>query len=158
MIARYFKYKKTPVWGVSSTHPDSEILARVLKFWGIKLIRGSSSRGWFNVIKKMIVLFKKPNTIISVTADGPKGPKKVAKPGSVITASKHNAQVLAVSALSNKYWEIPSWDKTKIPKPFSTIYVRFSSPFNNNNINSKTVSSFINSNQNDLNQYIDKNA
>ena len=102
--------------------------------------------------------FKKPNTIISVTADGPKGPKKVAKPGSVITASKHNAQVLAVSALSNKYWEIPSWDKTKIPKPFSTIYVRFSSPFNNNNINSKTVSSFINSNQNDLNQYIDKNA
>ena len=51
-VARFFKYKKIKSWGISSTHKDSQILARVLLSWGINLIRGSSSRGWVGVLKK----------------------------------------------------------------------------------------------------------
>ncbi|MAX30084.1 MAG: hypothetical protein CMG14_04195 [Candidatus Marinimicrobia bacterium] len=155
---RFFKYIKYPVWGISSTHKDSEILARVLKSWGINLIKGSSTRGWINVIKQMSKLFKEENATIIVTADGPKGPRKVAKEGSIKLAKKHNVPIVAASAISSSYWELPSWDQTKIPKPFSTIYVKFDEHyFNNDQINSKNISKYIDDNQNQLTKEIDKN-
>ena len=155
---RFFKYIQYPVWGISSTHKDSEILARVLKSWGINLIKGSSTRGWINVIKQMSKLFKKENATIIVTVDGPKGPRKVAKEGSIKLAKKHNVPIVAASAISSSYWELPSWDQTKIPKPFSTIYVKFDEHyFNNDQINSKNISKYIDDNQNQLTKEIDKN-
>jgi len=157
-FSRFFKYIKYPVWGISSTHKDSEILARVLKSWGINLIKGSSTRGWINVIKQMSKLFKKENATIIVTVDGPKGPRKVAKEGSIKLAKKHNVPIVAASAISSSYWELPSWDQTKIPKPFSTIYVKFDEHyFNNDQINSKNISKYIDDNQNQLTKEIDKN-
>ena len=157
-FSRFFKYIKYPVWGISSTHKDSEILARVLKSWGINLIKGSSTRGWINVIKQMSKLFKKENATIIVTVDGPKGPRKIAKEGSIKLAKKHNVPIVAASAISSSYWELPSWDQTKIPKPFSTIYVKFDEHyFNNDQINSQNVSKYIDDNQNQLTKEIDKN-
>jgi len=157
-FSRFFKYIKYPVWGISSTHKDSKILARVLKSWGINLIKGSSTRGWINVIKQMSKLFQKENATIIVTADGPKGPKKIAKEGSIKLAKKHNVPIVAASAISSSYWKLPSWDQTKIPKPFSTIYVKFDEHyFNNDQINSQNVSKYIDDNQNQLTKEIDKN-
>jgi lysophospholipid acyltransferase (LPLAT)-like uncharacterized protein len=153
-IARYLKDNKINSWGISSTHPDSEILATVLKSWKIKLIRGSSTRGWVKVIKKMISLFKNKRSLITVTSDGPKGPRKIAKIGSFEVAAKYNANIIAASAISDNYWTLPSWDETKIPKPFSTIYIRFSRPFNQSDINEQTATSFINKNQNELEKYL----
>ena len=157
-FSRFFQYIKYSVWGISSTHKDSEILARVLKSWGINLIKGSSTRGWINVIKQMSQLFKKENATIIVTVDGPKGPRKIAKEGSIKLAKKHNVPIVAASAISSSYWELPSWDQTKIPKPFSTIYVKFDEHyFNNDQINSKNISKYIDDNQNQLTKEIDKN-
>ena len=157
-FSRFFKYIKYPVWGISSTHKDSKILARVLKSWGINLIKGSSTRGWINVIKQMSKLFQKENATIIVTADGPKGPKKIAKEGSIKLAKKHNVPVVAASAISSAFWELPSWDKTKIPKPFSTIYVKFDEHyFNDDQINSQNISKYIEDNQNQLTKEIEKN-
>ena len=55
-FSQFFKKHNYPIWAISSTHKDSQILARVLRSWGIKLIKGSSPRGWFNVIKKLSAL------------------------------------------------------------------------------------------------------
>ena len=155
-FSRFFKYIKLPVWGISSTHKDSEILARVLSSWGINLIKGSSTRGWINVIKKMSKLFKEKNAAIIVTVDGPKGPREVAKEGSVKLAKKHNVPVVAASAISSSFWELPSWDKTKIPKPFSTIYIKFDEQyFNSDQTTSEDISRYINNNQNQLTQDIE---
>ena len=40
-VSRYFKNTSLNVHGVSSTHFDSQVLARVLTSWKIKLIKGS---------------------------------------------------------------------------------------------------------------------
>ena len=53
-ISRFFKNSSFNFYGIISTHFDAEIYSRILKAWNIKLIRGSSTRGWSNVIKKMI--------------------------------------------------------------------------------------------------------
>mgnify|MGYP001218298784 CR=1 FL=1 len=56
LYAIYFmKHSKYKVTAISSTHEDSEILAHVLHRSGFELIRGSSTRGWENVIKKTTV-------------------------------------------------------------------------------------------------------
>jgi lysophospholipid acyltransferase (LPLAT)-like uncharacterized protein len=56
------------------------------------------------------------------------------------------------------FWELPSWDKTKIPKPFSTIYVKFDEYyFNDDQINSQNISKYIEDNQNQLTKEIEKN-
>jgi|TARA_B110000438_G_scaffold289012_1_gene323125 lysophospholipid acyltransferase (LPLAT)-like uncharacterized protein len=153
-IARYLKNRKINSWGISSTHSDSEILATVLQSWKIKLIRGSSTRGWVKVIKKMILLFKNNKSLITVTSDGPKGPRKLAKMGSIDLAYKYNASIIATSAISSNYWTLPTWDKTKIPKPFSTIYIKFSIPYDQQKPTQKIITAFINKNQSELEKHI----
>ena len=124
-VSRFFKNSSLNFYGIISTHFDAEIFSRLLAAWNIKLIRGSSTRGWANVIKRMILVFKNPSSVVAVTNDGPKGPPKIAKEGSLSVAKKYNAQIISVAAKSSKYWRIGSWDKTFIPKPFSTIYLFF---------------------------------
>ena len=158
LLAGYCKLNKLPVWGISSTHADSEILARVLRSWNINLIRGSSTRGWFNVIKKLVALFKVSTSIVVVTPDGPRGPLKKAKSGAFKVAKKNGAQIIACSAFVSRCWQLPSWDRTIIPKPFSTIYIKFSAPFPpDRSPESATISSFINKNQQQLDDYVNKN-
>ena len=49
---------------------------------------------------------------------------------SVSLAYKKKSHIIAASGTSAKYWTINSWDQTKIPKPFSTIHIQFSDPYN----------------------------
>lgn len=161
MYAVYFfkKYKTQNIWAVSSTHEDSQIMAYFLKRASIKLIKGSSTRGWENVIKKMFRVFKNSNSIIAITNDGPKGPKRQAKLGSYKIALKTEAQIIAISCSSTKYWKMGSWDMLRIPKPFGEIYVEFSSPmkinenvYNINNADNLTL--FLNNHLNALDNTI----
>ena len=97
LLARYFQLSSFSVWGISSTHADSEVLARILSSWNINLIRGSSTRGWFNVIKKMVAKFKVPGSIVVVTPDGPRGPAKQAKSGAFSqTEGTENAKLVPI--------------------------------------------------------------
>ena len=154
LIASYFKKIKLPIWSVSSTHKDSEMMAGILEGWGLRLVRGSSTRGWSHVLKQLIKLFKKDSSIIAITNDGPKGPPMVAKKGSVALALKNNAQIIAITGEASRYWKLRSWDGTIIPKPFSTIYIQFSNHLNNANMVGRevgvVVSDYITNNYNDL--------
>ena len=154
----YLKLQKSSnIWAISSTHQDSEAMAYFLKRSNFNLIRGSSTRGWDNVIKKMIRLFKNYNNIIAITNDGPKGPPRIAKVGSYKIAKRYGAQIITISCASNKYWQLKSWDSLQIPKPFSTIYVKFSDPLNyseDKEDNADLLTNFINMNLNNLDKYI----
>ena len=153
LIASYFKKIKLPIWSVSSTHKDSEMMAGILEGWGLRLVRGSSTRGWSHVLKQLIKLFKKDSSVIAITNDGPKGPPMVAKKGSIALALKNNAQIIAITGEASRYWKLPSWDGTIIPKPFSTIYIQFSEHLNDEIIEGQeveVVSDYITKNYNDL--------
>ena len=112
---------------ISSRHPDSEILAHILKCWGYELIRGSTQKGGMRVIREMTTIFKKGG-IIAVTNDGPKGPARIAKSGSFSLALKHNVNIITVTGSATKFWELKSWDKSLLPKPFGKIQLVISKP------------------------------
>ena len=147
-VARFFKTFPIEIWGISSEHRDSEIMAKILQNWNWKLIRGSSTRGWRHVIRQMKTKLNDSAAVIAITNDGPKGPPRTAKRGSVSLAMQHNAHIISMSCSSSRFWELPSWDKTRVPKPFSTVYITFDSAMDYNNASNEVE---------DLNTYLNTN-
>ena len=55
------------------------------------------------------------------TLDGPRGPARVAQAGAVWLASATGNPVLPFHLEASSHWRLRSWDRTQIPKPFSTV-------------------------------------
>ena len=143
---------------VSSSHNDSMVLAKILKYYGFTLIKGSSSQGATNVIKEMIKLFKSPYSMIAITNDGPKGPPRVAKRGAVNLAYKSNVKIIFISGRSSRFWKLKTWDHFIIPKPFSVNHVYIKNiTFDNFNNQEQSLEQFITTKMNDLQNKIDAN-
>ena len=53
--------------------------------------------------------------------DGPRGPARVAQPGAVWLAGATGSPLLPVHAEASRSWTVNSWDRTMVPKPFSTV-------------------------------------
>lgn len=66
--------------------------------------------------------------ILLITPDGPKGPCYKIKPGALLAAKKANAPLVAFTWEATRYWELKTWDKFRLPKPFSTIKMILSEP------------------------------
>ena len=111
-----------------SDHKDGEIIARVISFFGIGAIRGSSSKG---AVKALAQSFRelKGGTDVIITPDGPRGPYHSVADGAVVIAQKQNAPIQILNYEASKFWQLKSWDKMIIPKPFSKISYTLSPPF-----------------------------
>ncbi len=107
---------------------DGELIARTVALLGFHPVRGSSSRGGASGLRAMAQAYAAGH-ICAFTADGPRGPNMVAKPGPVQLAQLTEAAaqlnqatwIGAYHALPNRRWELNSWDRFIIPKPFSTV-------------------------------------
>lgn len=116
---RHF-HKKQLASGIISRHFDGEMIARVLMYFSIVPLRGSSSRGARQVLLEAFRALKKGDDLL-VTPDGPRGPRHTISDGAIALAHKAKAPVLTVNYVPKSYWQLGSWDKFVIPKPFSTI-------------------------------------
>jgi hypothetical protein len=100
---------------------DGELIARTVALLGFYPVRGSSSRGGAPGLRAMAQAYNEGHRC-AFTADGPRGPNMVAKPGPVQLAELTGATWIgAYYALPNRRWELNSWDRFIIPKPFSTV-------------------------------------
>ena len=70
----------------------------------------------------------RPNNILIITPDGPKGPRYEVKPGIAFSAKASKAKVIPFSWSASKFWRVSSWDRTLFPKPFSKIVFEFGEP------------------------------
>lgn len=61
--------------------------------------------------------------------DGPRGPYHTIADGVVAMAQKTNIPIIVLQVKPKRFWELNSWDKFRIPKPFSVIKYYASSPF-----------------------------
>lgn len=123
--AFYFKNQKIVV--MTSRSFDGEYIARFIKRFGYGSSRGSSTRGGIGALVEMIRI-SKAGLPTAFTIDGPKGPRYVAKSGACLLAKKTGNPVLPAIIESEKFWQIKSWDKLQIPKPFSRVKIIFGEP------------------------------
>lgn len=120
-IATYF-WRNRGIVVMSSRSFDSEYIARFIQRFGYGAARGSSTRGGKAALIQMIRAVREGKSA-AFTVDGPRGPIYEAKPGAVLLAAKSNAAILPFSISMNRYWQLPSWDKIQIPKPFARVIV-----------------------------------
>ncbi len=118
-------YKNT--FALTSPHSDGKIIGKLVLMMNHKIIQGSTNKNSNSAIKEIIKQITNGGKIV-VTPDGPRGP--IYKNGSVITkiASKYNKKLIPVSCHTSSYFELKSWDKMMIPKPFSKITVVLGKP------------------------------
>ncbi len=106
-----------------SSHADGEMLARIVKGLGHDAIRGSTTRRSVAAIRELIRA-KKENVRIGITPDGPRGPPRKIQQGAIYLASKTGLPILITGIGLANSWTFNSWDKFKVPKPFSRILLR----------------------------------
>lgn len=100
---------------------DGELIARTVERLGFQAVRGSSSRGGASGLRGMAEAYAAGH-ICAFTADGPKGPRRVAKAGPAQLAQIAGASwVGCFHAEPERAWRLGSWDRFAIPKPFSVV-------------------------------------
>lgn len=111
-----------------SRSSDGELIASLVSRLGLVPVRGSSTRGGREALMDILRAIKKNPGVIHIV-DGPTGPKGVVKPGLMAMAQVTGAAILPVIVSAEKAWIMKSWDRFLVPKPFSTVIIRWGDPF-----------------------------
>ena len=116
----------TPVAMISKSR-DGELIADVARRLNFRPVRGSSSRGGREALAEMVAqLSTHPLAVHAV--DGPQGPRGLVKAGIIRMAQLSGAPIIPVYISVDRAWVLRSWDRFLIPKPFSTVWVRWDEP------------------------------
>src|SRR6187200_3655415 len=115
-----FYFRDRGIVVITSENFDGEWIARVIERFGYGTARGSSTRGGRKAMVQLVRAMKagKP---AGFTLDGPRGPARVAQPGAVWLAKATGNPLLPFHLEASSSWTLRSWDRTQIPKPFSTV-------------------------------------
>jgi lysophospholipid acyltransferase (LPLAT)-like uncharacterized protein len=101
-----------------SRHRDAEILSRTAYHLGFDFVRGSTNRGGAAALREL--LRKSRQKHLTITPDGPRGPRRQLAPGSIFLASKLGLPLVAMGYGYDRPWRVRSaWDHFAIPRPMS---------------------------------------
>ena len=127
MLAAAWRFRQGGIRILVSHSFDGELITRTVKPLGIIAVRGSSSRDGAVGLRNLQRAYLDGNYCV-ITADGPRGPAQVAKPGVAQLAQLVKAPLGAVYVHPHRAWTLRSWDRFLIPKPFSRVTVAWSAP------------------------------
>ncbi len=128
IFAHTWYWRKRGMVVMTSQNFDGEYIARIIQRHGYGAARGSSTRGAKRALKEMIRATRQ-GLETAFTIDGPRGPRFVAKPGSVLLAKATGAPILCSHiALRHAYVFRKSWDLFQIPCPLTRAAVFFAPP------------------------------
>ena len=111
---------------ITSENYDGERIARIIEKFGYGTARGSTSRGGPRALLQLVREVKAKG--VAFTLDGPRGPAEVAQPGAVWLSKATGNPLLPFHAEAASSWTMKSWDRTQIPKPFTTIAMAIREP------------------------------
>lgn len=123
----YFYRQRKDIFLLISPSKDGDLLANVAHLLGYSVIRGSSYKKAVPAARSLIKILRR-NQIIFVVADGSRGPRHKAQPGSLQLSSLTGAPVVPMSWDAKSKIELNSWDRFVLPLPFSRISFRIGNP------------------------------
>ena len=119
-------FQRRGIVAMASENFDGEWIARLLGKFGYGAARGSSSRGGPAALRQLVRDARAHG--VAFTLDGPRGPAEVAQPGAVWLAKATGQPLLPFHSEAASSWTLKSWDRTQIPKPFSTVAMAIAAP------------------------------
>ncbi len=114
-------------YGMVSLSRDGEIISRLLWLLGWRSVRGSSHRGGARALREATRVLK-DGYLLGVTPDGPRGPARKVQPGTIHLASVTGCPILPIGTSITSYVQMKSWDKARLPYPFSTVGICVGDP------------------------------
>ena len=121
----YFRRRRIVV--MTSENFDGEWIARIIERFGYRAARGSTSRGGPRALVEMKRAMEQGHAA-GFTLDGPRGPAEHAQPGAAWLAKATGNPIVPFHMEAARHWTMHSWDRTQVPKPFSTVAVAIGRP------------------------------
>lgn len=108
-----------------SQHRDAEWLSQAARHMGFKTVRGSTNRGGVTALREMFRESREMN--LTITPDGPRGPRRQLAPGPVYLSSRLGIPLVLTGFGYDRPWRNRwSWDKFALPRPYSRARAIFS--------------------------------
>jgi lysophospholipid acyltransferase (LPLAT)-like uncharacterized protein len=112
---------------LASRSRDGELVARWARRFGLEPVRGSSTRGGGEALRRLTRALRSGREVV-VVPDGPRGPREVLKPGVIVLARLSGAPIVPMALGASREWRTRSWDEFRIPRPFARCVMRFGEP------------------------------
>lgn len=101
-----------------SAHRDADPLEALLKPAGTHIVRGSTARGGIRAMRELVNAARRGYNFM-IAVDGPRGPRHEVQIGAVFLAQKTGCPLMPAGIAWRRYWELKTWDRFRIPKPFT---------------------------------------
>ena len=108
------------IYGLVSPSKDGAWLEAFFSLIGIRAVRGSSHKLGREAVTTLVDVLRAGHDI-GITPDGPRGPLYEFKAGGLIVARRAQAPLLLVGCHYSSSWQLRSWDKFHLPRPFSRL-------------------------------------
>jgi lysophospholipid acyltransferase (LPLAT)-like uncharacterized protein len=101
-----------------SRHRDAEILSYAAHHLGFDFVRGSTNRGGVGALRELLSRSRAMH--LTITPDGPRGPRRRLAPGCVYLASKLGLPLVLMGFGYDRPWRVHrAWDQFAVPRPGS---------------------------------------
>jgi lysophospholipid acyltransferase (LPLAT)-like uncharacterized protein len=112
-----------PMHMLISAHPDGQIIADAVSYFGVDSVAGSTSRGGSAALRSMLKRLK-TGDCVGITPDGPRGPAMTASTGIVNIARHARAPILPITYATSRRRVLATWDRFHLPWPFGRgVYI-----------------------------------
>jgi lysophospholipid acyltransferase (LPLAT)-like uncharacterized protein len=106
---------------------DGELAARLISWFNEEAVRGSSSKGGSGGLRQLEKALQL-TPCVGLTMDGPRGPRREAKPGLAILSARAGVSVIPNAFVPTSCWRMRSWDRFPVPKPGGRVICAFGAP------------------------------
>jgi len=127
LLAPLWHRRREGVTLLVSEHRDASHLARAALDWGYRVVRGSSTRGHMRGLRGVLRSMALGRDV-AFAADGPRGPARWAKQGATAVAQRGGGAVIPVGVQASAAWQLRSWDRFLIPRPFARVRIVYGAP------------------------------
>ena len=117
------RWGHTPLTILCSQHRDGEYVNQTALALGLRIVRGSTSRGGSSAIRQLKKNSK--TSSLTFTPDGPRGPRREMALGPVYLASLLGLPIVPLGVGMDNAWRLNTWDSFAIPKPLSRVRMIF---------------------------------
>ncbi len=123
------------IYGMISDNRDGEIIARLVGFFDVDAVRGSTAdprkrdkaKGGGGAFRECLPLLKAGH-LVGITPDGPRGPRMRAQHGVAAISAVAGASVLPIGISSTRGKMLRNWDRFLIPYPFGRGAIVYGAP------------------------------
>lgn len=112
---------------LTSRHQDGAYVAEILRLLNIEPYRGSSARGGAQAVRQLLEVAEQQH--ITLTPDGPRGPRRELKDGLVFLASRTGLPIVPAAFSCRRGIRFQgTWTDMLLPLPFTTTYCLLGEP------------------------------